>query len=284
MGKHSKSMPRSSTLLVSQGMTHPLFQQKPAVFLAYDQGFEHGPKDFTWTTADPGFILRLANHPVFNAIITLPGVAEQYGMLTHKPLIIKVNSKTSLQHEPRSIQHTPLSRAISLRASAIGYTLYPGSPWEEEQYAEAGMLIHAAREKGLPVMLWSYPRGHGIDEYNTDTIAYAARIAAELGADAVKLKYNHDPEGYRWVLRNALKSRVFISGGFKEDIHDFLRTIAQLLELGVYGFAIGRNVWQDACPEAVADALYALLREGKPVEEALRAYEEKARACPEPNR
>jgi len=265
-------------------LVHSLFSQEPIVLLAYDQGFEHGPKDFTWTSADPAFILRLAQHDLFTGVITLPGVAEHYRQTITKPLIIKLNSKTRFQHEPRSLQHTPLKRALSLNAAAIGYTLYPGSPWEEDQYAEAGMLISQAREAGLPVILWSYPRGPSIDEYDTDTIAYAARVAAELGADAIKIKYNHDPEGFRWILRNALRSRVLISGGYKDDIHGFLSTVHEVLSLGAHGLAIGRNIWQDACPLAVVKALHALIREGKSVTDALRVYEQEAASCQEPNR
>ena len=69
-----------------------------AIYLAYDQGMEHGPTDFNDENVDPEEILQIAKDGGVNAIILQKGIAEKYYTDEFKsiPLILKLNGKTNL--------------------------------------------------------------------------------------------------------------------------------------------------------------------------------------------
>lgn len=253
-------------------MIKNLFKDGKALFLACDQGLEHGPRDFNTRNIDPEYILNIALEGEYTGVILQPGVAEKYyhGKYRKIPLILKLNGKTRLPHlEPVSRQHCSVTRAIKIGASAVGYTIYPGSKHEPEMFAEFGRIVEAAHDHGLPVMLWLYPRGEAIpNELDNEVIAYAARIGLELGADILKLKYNGDLDNFKWILKCAGKARVVISGGAKRDPHDFLtRVYETVVEAGGAGVAVGRNIWQDEKPFSLSKALADVVFKAKRPEE-----------------
>ena len=253
-----------------------LFKDGKALLLACDQGFEHGPQAFNEDNVDPQLIIDLAENGPFTGVVLLPGTAAHYysGRKLSVPLIVKINSKSSWQRgDSISLQHCSVARAKALGAVAVGYTLYSGSQHETAMYVEFGRIIEEAHALGLSVIAWAYPRGEAIDDpMDTNTIAYAARIAAEPGADMVKLKYNHDREGFPWILKNALRSKVVVSGGSKTDEYESLKAFKEAFDMGAVGTAVGRNVWQNAKPFAFSEALGKLLFEGASVDGAYEHY------------
>ena len=139
-----------------------LLYKNKALFLAYDQGLEHGPTDFNAHNVDPEFIMHLAFEGRFSAVACGPGIAEKYyeGMYRDVPLIVKLNGKTRLAKiDPISRQFCSVERAIKLGASAVGYTVYDGSPNEPAMFQEFGKVVEQAHNYGLPVVVWMYPRG-----------------------------------------------------------------------------------------------------------------------------
>lgn len=253
-----------------------LLKDGKSLLLACDQGFEHGPADFNEDNVDPQLIIDLAEKGPYTGVILLPGTAAHYysGRKLSVPLVVKINSKTSWQRgDPISLQHCSVARAKALGAVAVGYTLYSGSQNESVMYAELGRIIEEAHGMGLSVIVWAYPRGEAIeDPMETNTIAYAARIASELGADMVKLKYNLDKDGFPWIIKNALRSKVVVSGGSKVDEFDALEALKEAVSMGAVGTAVGRNVWQNAKPFAFSEALGKLLFEGASVDGAYEHY------------
>jgi len=222
------------------------------VILAYDQGFEHGPVDFNVTNVDPEFIMRLGVQGGYNAVAVQSGIAEKYYGSIYRdiPLIVKLNGKTRFDNkDPLSLQHTSVSKAASLGATAVGYTIYLGSTHEQKMITEFGKLTEEAHSFGMPSICWMYPRGPPIqDELSTDTLAYGARIAMELGADLVKLKFNGDVEATKWIVKSAGKAKVVIAGGSKTGDDEFLGMARQVMETGAIGLAVGRNIWQHESP------------------------------------
>lgn len=252
---------------------HRLITNNRSLILAYDHGFEHGPKDFNLKTINPEFVFDIALEAGFNAIAVHAGIAEKYynSFYNDIPLIVKLNGHTRLGDKPLiSSQVCSVERAIKLGADAIGYTIYFGSKDEHWMLEEFSKIVDKAHDYGLPVVLWSYPRGSNVDENNTDVIAYAARLALELGADIVKIKYNHDFEGLKWVVKSAGKCKVMIAGGYKTPDKEFLNTVKEVLEAGATGLFVGRNVFQNPRPFTMGKALRALIIENKPLEQVLR--------------
>jgi len=137
-----------------------LLHKDKALFLAYDQGLEHGPTDFNAKNVDPDYIMNLAFEGKYSAVATGIGVAEKYyeGMYRDVPLIVKLNGKTNLAKiNPISRQVCSVERAIKVGASAVGFTNYDGSPNEPTMFHEFGKIVEQAHDYGLPVVVWMYP-------------------------------------------------------------------------------------------------------------------------------
>lgn len=241
-----------------------------SMLLAYDQGFEHGPStDFNEKNVDPSYVIEIAKKGQFNGIILHKGIAEKYydGSI---PLILKLNGKTNLtKSEPISRQVCSVEHALSLGASAVGYTIYIGSAFEHEMLAEFGKIQEEAHAKGIAAIAWVYPRGSAIQNDTTkEIVSYAARVALELGADAVKIKYTGDPASFSWAIKSAGKVRVFMSGGPKAPTEEaFLQQVRGAMDAGATGLAVGRNVWQHEEPLKMASMLREIIFRNRKVEE-----------------
>jgi len=165
-----------------------------------------------------------------------------------------------------------VQRAREIGAKAVGYTIYPGSAHESIMLEEFGRIQEEAHKLGMAAIAWVYPRGQAIqNDTAPDIIAYAARTGLEIGADAVKIKYTGDVESFKWAVKCAGKTKVFMSGGPKAPSEaDFLRQVRGVLDAGAAGLAVGRNVWQSLDPLKMARALRRLVIDDRSVEEALQ--------------
>jgi class I fructose-bisphosphate aldolase len=235
------------------------------MLLAYDQGFEHGPTDFNEKSANPAWIMDIADSGYFTGVICQKGIAARYYDKTVRkvPLIIKLNGKTNYHkdEEPVALQNCSVEEAKQLGAVAVGYTIYMGSEHEQEMIQEFANIEKEAHAKNLLVIAWIYPRGkHISDDVDKDVLAYAARLGLELNADAIKIKYSGDPETFKWVVQNAGTTKVFVAGGPKTDTTFQLLEIArEIKETGAVGFGIGRNIWQAKDPLAIAKQLAEII-------------------------
>jgi fructose-bisphosphate aldolase, class I len=255
------------------------------VILPVDQGFEHGPaRSFAMNPPayDPRYHFQLAIDAGCNAFaaplgLLEAGVAEYAGEI---PLILKANNHDVLNDEkdPAPSMTASVKDALRLGAAAIGLTIYPGSAKEKSMYEEARAIGEEAKANGLPLVIWSYPRGTGISkqgETALDVVAYAAQIAAQLGANIIKVKpptafieqaeakkvYDAqkiplEPLSARiqHVMQAAFAGRriVIFSGGVKETDESLLNTVRGIQAGGGYGSIIGRNSFQRPKPEAIA--------------------------------
>lgn len=225
-----------------------------ALYLAYDQGLEHGPIEFNEKCVDPNYVLDIATAGGYNAIIFQKGIASKYykgSKYEQKiPLILKLNGKTNLyKGEAYSPQICEVDEALKLGASAVGYTIYAGSEHEAKMFKEFGKIVRDAHSHDIPAIGWIYPRGKNIpNDTAGEIIAYAARIGLELGADIVKIKYSGSKESFRWAVRSAGKTKVVLSGGVKVNEDQFLKVIKDIIDAGAIGAAIGRNIWQHENP------------------------------------
>jgi class I fructose-bisphosphate aldolase len=241
-----------------------------ALFLPYDQGLEHGPRDFFANPAasDPGYIIRLAVEGGFNGVAIQIGLAEKFywDYAGEVPLILKLNGKTDIPSdaEPLSPLHASVGDAARLGADAVGYTMYIGSPVQEEDFAQFRVVREEAHDLGLPLIVWAYPRGEAVDAKGGKdsfyAVDYAARTASELGADVVKVNFpdptkragvpgRYDGEftpqqAVEAVVRSANRTLVLISGGEKAGDQAMLEKAREAMEAGATGLIFGRNVWQ----------------------------------------
>jgi len=233
-----------------------------AMYLAYDHGFEHGPKDFLGKSINPEYILDIASQAGFNAVILQKGLAEKYytGTKYQKqiPLIMKINGKANIWKGgdlyPR--QNCSVGYAKKLGASAVGYTIFLGSAHDTKMFQDFGRIVEEAHQLKMAAIAWVYPRGEFVkDDTSPEITAYAARIGLELGADMVKIKYSGSTESFRKAVEAAGKTKVVLSGGPRLEEAEFLKVVKSVLEAGGSGVAVGRNIWQHPKPLEMAKKL-----------------------------
>lgn len=239
-----------------------------AMYLAYDQGLEHGPEmELNEKNVDPLYIIDIAKRGKFNGVIFQKGIAEKYNKEIRKskaPLIIKLNGKTKLVGgEPVSLQLCTVNEAIKLGASAVGYTIYIGSSFESKMMQEFEEIERGAHKKNIPVIAWIYPRGKNVkNPLSRESIAYAARVGLEIGADIVKLHWNGKADDLKWAVESAGRCKLVVAGGLKIAENDLLKNVKMIRESGAFGVAIGRNIWQAREPIKLAGKIRKILFEG----------------------
>ncbi len=243
------------------------------MLLPIDQGIEHGPRDFFPNPAskDPDDQFRLAVEAGYSALACQIGMASKYypDYAGQVPLILKVNGKTDIPSAANALStcNASVEDAVRLGADAVGYTLYVGSPRQGEDLIQLRQVREDCDRYGMPLVVWSYPRGEAIDAKGGASsfyaIDYAARMAMEMGADVVKLNmpkinpekdkdapapYNEmdvgQEEAIRQCVESAGRSLVVLSGGSKVDDETVLLHCREIMAAGGSGVIFGRNVWQ----------------------------------------
>ncbi len=247
------------------------------VILPVDQGFEHGPsRSFAPNPAgyDPNYHMKLAIESGCNAYAAPLGSIEAAvtNYLGEVPLILKINNHDLLHDEKDpmpALTASPMD-AVRLGCAAIGFTIYPGSARAQDMYQQLRDAALEAKRLGLAVVVWSYPRGSGLSkegETAIDVAGYAAQIAAQLGADIIKVKlpsahleqaepkkafekYNIPiatlADRVRHVVQSAFDGRriVIFSGGPAKSDEAVFDEIRAIRDGGGFGSIIGRNSFQ----------------------------------------
>lgn len=251
-----------------------ILREKRAMLLSLDEGIEEGPKAFTLTTVDPAYILNIAIEGEYTGIIVNPGIAEKYASALARdvPIIINLNAKSGVHGlDPAGQLICTVERAVKLGAQAVAYTLYDGSPVDPSVFAEFGRVVEHAHDYGIPVIAWMYPR-HA-HEHDTDRDAYAARLALELGADAVGLRFSGDVHAFSWIVKCAGKTAVFAIEGPSGSPKDILTHARSATHAGASGVIHGKSVWGHPKPFSLTRAMHAVVFKDKTVEESLKYVE-----------
>jgi len=251
---------------MNNNFLQPFLHKDKALFLAYDHGFEHGPKDLIGKSIDPEYILDLAIKGGYTGIILQKGIAEKYytGTKYQKeiPLILKINGKTNIPQiaDPYSSINCSVEYAKKLGAKAVGYTIYLGSKQEEKMLADFGKIQEQAHQLKMAAIAWIYPRGSAVeDESSPEMTAYAARVGLELGADMIKIKYCGSEETFKKAVQAAGETKVVLSGGSKTGEEEFLNTVKAVMKAEATGIAVGRNVFQHQDPLAITEKIKKII-------------------------
>jgi fructose-bisphosphate aldolase, class I len=254
------------------------------LILTADHGFEHGPgRSFVINpdAYDPCYHISLAIEAGFNAYAAPLGFMEAVAadFAGQIPLILKLNGRDQLHMDPDPMlaQFATVQDALRLGCSAVGYTIYPGTNNRRILYELLRDVVREAKSVGLPVLVWSYPRGASIPkdaETAADITAYAAHLAAQMGAHIISLKVPTDhveqndtrilyekhgvqlhtlDDRIRHVQQAAFAGRrlVLYSSGPRGDNDIILREARAIRNAGATGQMIGRNSFQRPRAQAV---------------------------------
>jgi class I fructose-bisphosphate aldolase len=252
------------------------------VILPVDQGFEHGPaRSFAPNPDgyDPHYHFQLAIDAGLSAYASVLGMIEAgAGTFAGQiPTILKVNSANSHSTLKDQAVTASVKDALRLGCAAIGFTIYPGADEQYGMFEEIRAMAEEAKANGLAVVIWSYPRGGKLSkdgETAIDVTAYAAHIAAMLGAHIIKVKpptaFIEQAEAkavyekqkidvstlsarIAHVVKCCFDGRriVVFSGGAAKGENEILDEVRELYKGGANGSIMGRNAFQRPREEAL---------------------------------
>ncbi|CAN92738.1 MULTISPECIES: class I fructose-bisphosphate aldolase [Sorangium] len=254
------------------------------VILPVDQGFEHGPvRSFAPNPEayDPDYHFQLAIDAGCNAYAAPLGSLEAGAarFAGQVPLILKLNNSDTLAkvEQPVSAVTGSVEDALRLGCVGVGYTIYPGSGARNRMYEDLREIALEAKRRGLVVIVWSYPRGAGLSkqgETAIDVCAYAATIAAQLGAHIIKVKpptaHIEQEEARKMYEKYSIpiqtladrtrhvvqatfggKRVVIFSGGESKATDAVLEEVREMAAGGSFGSIMGRNAFQRPRAEAL---------------------------------
>jgi len=255
------------------------------VILPVDQGFEHGPVRAFGPNPqayDPSYHFELALESGCSAYAAPFGqiIAVGADYAGRIPIIMKINNSDSLHSSKNPIPAITCSvkDALQAGACAVGFTIYPGSSMKKEMYQEIRELGEEARSYGLPVIIWSYPRGEGLSkdgETAFDIVCYGAHIGCQLGAHIVKVKpptaHIEQEQAKKMIEKQGIKADslanrvrhviqssfggkriVIFSGGEAKTEDEVLAEVSAINAGGGFGSIMGRNSFQRPKPDGVA--------------------------------
>ncbi|TSA54910.1 MAG: fructose-bisphosphate aldolase [Planctomycetaceae bacterium] len=209
-----------------------------------------------------------------NAILMHKGIvrAGHRGTGRDVGLIIHLSGGTSMSPDPNAKELVcTVEEAIKLGADAVSVHINLGAETDNEMLRQLGYISERCLVWQMPLIAMMYTRGPKItDEYDVNNVKHAARVAAELGADIVKVVYTGSVESFAEVV-NGCTVPVVIAGGAKMDSNeDIFKMVEDALQAGAEGISIGRNAFQHKNPTRMVQVLSKMVHHGASVDEAVK--------------
>lgn len=230
------------------------------VMVPLDHGISMGPVE---GLADPRRVLAAAADGGATCVTLHKGLvpltapfADRLGVLLH--LSASTDSGPD-GHDKRLV--ATVEEALRLGCDGVSIHVNVGAASEPHQLEDAGRVAAACTDWGVPLVTMAYPRGPKVkDPHDPALLAHAARLAAELGADAVKVPYSGSPDTFRDVVQGC-PVPILVAGGPKRGSFDALvQDLTGARKAGALGCSIGRNVFQHPDPTAAVRALAAVFQ------------------------
>lgn len=185
-------------------------------------------------------------------------------------ILVHLSSSTALSPAPnRKMLTGTVEEAARLGADGVSLHINVGGKEEPEMIEQLGMTAERCHAWGMPLLAMMYPRGENIsDPHDAGTVAHAARIGAECGADIVKTVYTGDAGSFARVVRSTPVPVVIAGGPRCETDMDLLRMTEEAVGAGAAGVTYGRNVFAHPDPPLMVEALSAVIFKGAKAQEA----------------
>jgi DhnA family fructose-bisphosphate aldolase class Ia len=193
-------------------------------------------------------------------------------------LILKCSS-LSPYHPQRDVWVSSVEDALRLGADAIAMAMTVGSPEQPHLMRNLAQLVGRAEAFALPVIVHAYPNGELVppeEHYTVERVAYATRMAVELGVDIVKTFYTGSAESFAQIVEVASPALVVAAGGPKlETDADVFQMAYDVVQSGAAGITFGRNIWQSEDPQRMVEILNQIVHHGATPEAALKMWRER---------
>jgi fructose-bisphosphate aldolase/2-amino-3,7-dideoxy-D-threo-hept-6-ulosonate synthase len=209
-----------------------------------------------------------------DAVLTQRGVAPRvHGNRNGAGYIVHLNGSTAIGPDEADKRETgTVEDAIRAGADAVSFHVNVGSEYEPDQITALTDVTREAERFGLPVLAMTYARGPDISdpsdpEAYAEDLGHAARLGEELGADLIKTSYSGDAESFRRVVEST-RLPVLIAGGSKGTDRETLSMVRGAMDAGAAGVSMGRSLFQHETPEAIAEAVAAVIHDDASPDEA----------------
>lgn len=205
-----------------------------------------------------------------DAVLTQKGIAPRvHDNKNGKGYIVHLNASTTIGPDENDKRLTgTVEEAVRAGADAVSFHINVGSTYEPKQIEELARVTDDASSLGMPVLAMAYARGPGIDGSNPEALGHAVRLAEELGADIVKTGYSGDAESFEHVVEST-RLPVVIAGGSKGTDYQTVEAVRGVMDAGGAGVSMGRSIFQHDNPEAIVQAISAVVHDDTSTEEAL---------------
>lgn len=173
---------------------------------------------------------------------------------TGMSLIMHLSASTAHAPDPDAkYLVTGVEEALRQGADAVSVHVNLGSQDERQQIADLGAVADVCDRWNVPLLAMMYPRGPKISNpRDPELVVHTATLAADLGADIVKVLYTGSPDEMADIV-DACPIPVIVAGGVRVDAEDqVLDFVGDAIRGGAAGVAMGRNVFQAPDPGAMA--------------------------------
>ncbi len=206
-----------------------------------------------------------------DAILTTYGIATKYeDILKDVGLILRMDGGSSIlgkTSENSRLLYT-VEDALRIGADAMICMGFPGAPYEYDSMLNVATLASEGHAMGLPLMAEMLPGGFDPSVPNSvENLVLTARTGCEYGADIIKTQFAGSVEEYKQVIAASYKPVIVLGGEKTKDLNGLFESLADAMEAGAAGVAIGRNVWKHPDPEKVTRALVDIVHNGKKASE-----------------
>lgn len=237
-------------------------------YLAMDHGYFQGP---TTRLENVGRAAKPLLEFVDCLFVTRGVLRTQIPTTTPNPIILRVSGGTSMSGGDLANEGitTSIDEILRLNVAAVGISVFIGSDYERESILNMAELVNRCEPYGVPVMAVTAV-GRELEKREARYLAMACRICAEAGASVVKTYYSDNFE----KIAQGCPVPVVIAGGPKTDNdREVLEFVYQGMQGGAIGVNLGRNIWQNDRPRAMARALQSIIHEGATPKQAYELFE-----------
>jgi len=223
----------------------------------------------------PGKVLAQVRAGGADAILTTYGVVTQFqAEFRNMGILLRVDGGTTALAKDRGPTQLiyDVYDVLRVGADAACSMGMPGSVFEAQTLPYLADLVSQCGEWNVPVMAEMLPGGfeNPAEMWTPENIGHACRIGAELGVDLIKTTFSGDVKSFRSIVEQVYVPIVVLGGSKSKDPADLLSSIAESLEAGASGVAVGRNIWRYSDPQKMTEAIAAIVHDGAGVDAALQ--------------
>lgn len=234
---------------------------------------DHGISDGPITgIEDPHSVIASCDRVGLTSIIINKGIIRTLKTPPHVGILVHFSASTSLSSHPnRKMITGTVDEAVRLGADGVSLHINVGGKEEPEMLEQLGSIATQCHEWGIPLLAMMYPRGENISNpHDAETVAHAARIGAECGADIVKTLYTGDPDSFAKVVKGTPVPVVIAGGPKAKTDMDTLEMTSDAMSVGAAGVTYGRNIFAHSNPPKMVAALADIIFDSKSASEAAK--------------